>query len=226
MRIKMGKINPIRMVLCILAIISLYILMTELFPIIRTPYSLLSEEQTRTFNSIMNSLAIGYITGYVIYLMTVTLKYKYERHRRFWEIHDLFAKFEEIEEYYPQRIEQIPDDKILKTIKENGESITENLSSLLDRAFLYSNILSDKEVYLLCEIRRLMGNLPIKNEITTDQDDEEYVKKIKEIHYNIYELTNETERLAHRKGEIKESLICIKKRCKQKNPKSSIKNYL
>ena len=175
MKLQIERLNPIKIVLCILAFMALYILTAELFPNIRIPYSLLGEEQTRTFNTIMNSLAIGYITGYVIYLMTVTLKYKYERHRRFWEIHDLFAKFEEIEEYYPQRIEQIPDDKILKTIKENGESITENLSSLLDRAFLYSNILSDKEVYLLCEIRRLMGNLPIKNEITTDQDDEEYV---------------------------------------------------
>ena len=67
-------------------LISFYVIMSNIIPEIRIPNSVWDEDTTETFNGIMTSLSISYITGMLVYILTVVYKNHKERTKRRWEL--------------------------------------------------------------------------------------------------------------------------------------------
>ena len=105
-----------------------------------------------------------------------------------------------------ERIEAITNQEIQKYFNEKGESFIDELSMFLDKTFLYKDILSDKEIYLLCEIRRLSGMLPRKNCLISSEDMEICSENFREICKNVYKLSNGFIRIANERGKKKSML--------------------
>lgn len=200
-----NKIN----ILLVLAIVCIYILLANIFQNIRIPFRFLDIESTKAFNNCMNGLAISYLCGCFIYYLTIILKNKKERKRIFWEIHDLLEKYKQIPEIFEKeeylRINCIPNDEIFSIYKKNEQIINEQLSSLLEKSFLYKDLLLEKEIFQLCEIRRLMGGLSYKTDTMTDDDKKICIGNVKDICSIIYDLVNNIEKEAQKKKDGEKS---------------------
>lgn len=130
--------------------ICLYVLISAVFPIIRIPYSILDNEGTKKLNLVLENLAGSYLAGLLVYRLTVVLKHKIGRKRRFGEINALFENMREatvlLEEQAGKRIDRfnLEDYKEFFTAKLR-QRFCAILSESLEKANNIKDILTDKE---------------------------------------------------------------------------------
>lgn len=168
------KYSKTSKILRLILIVCIYILFSKIFPILKIPYSFLEPDTNELFNNIIEELSIGYLSGYFIYFMTVEYKYMLERKKRKYELYDLsqeFAKAFEDVENATGRIEVMEIDtyKNICTSELIGQLHIE-LTSLLNKAYLYKDILLQNEIDYLGSIRRLVGGLEGYNEFANEKE--------------------------------------------------------
>ena len=136
-------------------IISVIILLASIFNC-RIPFSLLNKTETESFNHIIEALAIGYLSGVCVFIMTVLFKNKINRRRFKWFVYDLFMKFSETKAYVEGELGvRTLDFNLFKeyyTIEVN-EKFIELLEKALNEAKPFEDLLTDKESKIIADIR-------------------------------------------------------------------------
>ena len=108
--------------LLILSIIALYIILAiALIPSIRIP-SCLSEDNAQAINKLLLKLSLAYISAYLFYYLTVTLKDKLRRDQQKWIVYDSMNM---INDRLRSLLNYLRIDK-----KSDNESTTEELGAL------------------------------------------------------------------------------------------------
>ena len=69
----------------LIAVISLYVLLSNFIPSIGIPFSIL-DDNTKAFNETLSALAASYLMGLFVYYLTVYRKNKKHRKKRKWEL--------------------------------------------------------------------------------------------------------------------------------------------
>lgn len=122
--------------LCIVGgLISFYVIVSNVFPETQVPYSVWDEATTERFNSIITSLSVSYITGLLVYYLTVIYKNKKERIKRRWELDTLVTEFTRALELLENEIGRI-DNTSAETLRncdeQNFNKFKGNLTKTLD----------------------------------------------------------------------------------------------
>jgi len=141
-------------------IASIYVILTNIFHDIRIPFSIWDEVKTETFNYIMTALSISYITGMLVYGLTVIYKNKKERIKRRGELENLVTLFNRALEPLENEIGRF-DNTYDETLKNSDDAVfnafKDNLTKTLDRAYLYKDIMSEEECDIISDIRSALS---------------------------------------------------------------------
>lgn len=135
-------------------VVSLYILVSAVFPIIRIPFSILDSECTRNLNLVFENLAVGYLSGLFVYYLTVIQKNREERKRRIFEIYDVFTHLRDV-------VCDLENDGVIGAYSsyenftnEVRQRFRNDLSERLKACLLYKDILREEELVKIYEIRK------------------------------------------------------------------------
>lgn len=172
-------------------IVSIYVISTNLFHDIRIPFSIWDEARTETFNYIITSLSISYITGMLVYGLTVVYKNKKERKKRRGELENLVTIFNRVLEPLENEIDRF-DNTDEETLKNSDDAVfntfRDNLTKTLDRAYLYKDIMSEKECEKILDIRRALGILINPPSMMDGCEAERCLQALRDIRTDIDEL--------------------------------------
>ena len=185
-------------------IVSIYVILAYILPCIRIPYCFVSEEIIMSFNDVSVSAAVSYLMGMLVYYLTVYRKNKRERKKRKWELDDLLKALNLAFELIETEIGRlaIANGAYLKN---NCDDTTYNqfnteFTSLLDKASLYKDIMTEEENDIIAEVRRLNGILINPPSMMDDGEAERCMQAIIEIRSNIDKLKQSFDKLLQRKG--------------------------
>ncbi|MBR3467728.1 MAG: hypothetical protein IKO89_08540 [Bacteroidales bacterium] len=195
-------------------VISLYILVSAVFPIIRIPFSILDNECTRNLNLVFENLAVGYLSGLFVYYLTVIQKNREERKRRIFEIRDVFTNLRDV-------VCDLETEQVIGPFA-NYEYFTddvyymfrEKLSKRLNDCFLYKDILNRKELLKIYKIRDKYPIIEAYSNCMQQQERTMQLNTIKEVCQLIDELLNPILIELKKRGE---SIQSVNKKKKQPN---------
>lgn len=183
-------------------LVSIYVLVASVFPIIMIPFSLLNEQGTSSFNSIANSLAVSYLMGLFVYHLTVKRKNDKERKKRKWELDklltDISRHFEPVEDE-TGRIDKITGNSLKNLKKEIYETFIKNMTDSLDKAFLYKEIMNNAESDAFAEIRRLLGGIINPPSCMDDEEAKRNADALKKIQTELNKIRQSIDKLCNRK---------------------------
>ena len=154
--IKRFEINNVFINRCLLflCIVSIYILLSSVFDCLRFPFSILSYDETKKMDTLLVNLASSYLTGYLVYYLTIIIKNKIERRKRKWELYDFFKTLEEanhfLEEEKGTRMDKnFTNDWYDWFINRYNARIHEKylhiINQALEKEYLYREILTESE---------------------------------------------------------------------------------
>lgn len=137
-------------ILHFLALVCLYIEIASVFQQIRLPFFLLNDTYLDDFNKVIENISVGYLTGYIVYVITVLYKKHYDRKAHKWGIYDWVIKLNDvkcaIEEAMGVRCEYIDVDLYKELYTENlSKEVEEKLALILSEGKFYEHLLNKKE---------------------------------------------------------------------------------
>ncbi len=183
----MKKFISVHCVLWVGFVVSMYILATKIFPILQIPFSILDIEETKCFNSIMESLAISYLSGFFVYLLTVILTNKRNRKRNKWELYDILKDHHKLEDIIGERWTLFDEDHYKGLSSEQVSKLINEYDRLLKVLHRYDNVLTEEELDWLHDISRNL-DFEVYNPYMQPIELEKNVGQIKEINKCIAKL--------------------------------------
>ena len=181
----------------------LWIVATQIIPSIRLPFSLMSENETSAFNTVVWTLAASYLAGIIVYYLTITHKNRKERRRRKWELRAVLIEInhhvEQLEsDLYRSRKQN---DVLLNSLRPDTiyQTFLNEMSKTIDKAFLYKDILIEGEAEALAEIRQLLIQMMDSPNIKDEKGPNKYSQEIEIIKANIVILQKSIDSLFGRK---------------------------
>lgn len=140
--------------------LSIYIIIASLIPCLQFDAIFLSDETVRRLNDILQSLSVSYLMGVFVYYLTGPLRYKKERKKRIWELYDIYVSLQKVSD---ELVETMADRQDLITIdifrdrfrKENFDKFQRRSNSILEKLGLYRNILTEKEIEIIANVRKV-----------------------------------------------------------------------
>lgn len=190
----------------ILLAASIYILGATFCSGIRIPFSIYDTEEADAFNMVMCSLAASYIGGLIIYALTVVLKNCNERKRRKWELDDLLNEFDKCFDLIEEKIDRIDmaNCEMLKECKDNTyNDFLREFKTILEKASLYKDIMTEEENDIIAEVRRLLGGLINPPSMMDCDEANRCVQSLKDMRTNIDKLQLSFNKLFERKNSPK-----------------------
>ena len=157
-------------------LISVYIIASNVFPDIRISYSIWNETTTEIFNGVMTSLAVSYLTGMIVYGLTVVHKNNKERRKRRWELDALVTALNRVLEPLEETIGRFDrtDAKSLRKIKDDTfNTFIDNIVKTLDGVHFCKDIMNEEEYEKISDIRRALSVL-INPPSAMDDDEVEW----------------------------------------------------
>lgn len=148
----MKKIISVNCCLCVGVAVCIYILTARIFPCMQIQFSFLDIEGTNCFNSIMESLAVSYLSGVFVYYLTVILKNKINRNRQKWELYDTLKDHHKLEDITDERWDLFNEDSYKKLTSEQVSKLINEYDHILKVLHRYDNILTEDELDCLHDI--------------------------------------------------------------------------
>lgn len=175
--------------LCIVGgLISFYVIVSNVFPETQVPYSVWDEATTERFNSIITSLSVSYITGLLVYYLTVIYKNKKERIKRRWELDTLVTEFTRALELLENEIGRI-DNTSAETLRncdeQNFNKFKGNLTKTLDSVHFCKDIMSEEEYERIADIQRAQSLLINSPSMMGDDESERCLQALRDIRTDI-----------------------------------------
>lgn len=175
--------------LCLVGVlISFYIIVSNVFPEIRIPYSIWDEATTVIFNGIITSLSISYITGMLVYILTVVYKNKKERIKRKGELDTLLKGLNRTLEPLEEAIDRFDktDAKLLRESDDNTfNTFKDNLTKTLDGVHFCKDIMSEEEYERIADIRRALSVLINPPSMMDNDESERCLQALQDIRTDI-----------------------------------------
>ena len=195
-------------------IISLYILVSSVFPIIRIPFSILDNECTRNLNLVVENLAVGYLSGLFVYYLTVIQKNQEERKRRIFEIYNVFTQLRDV-------VCDLENDSVIGApssyknfTNEVRQRFRNDLSERLNDCLLYKDILREEELVKIYEIMKMYPIIEAYSNCMQQPEMTRQLNTIKEVCQLIDDLLNPIIIELKKRGE---NIQSVNKKKKQPN---------
>lgn len=190
----MKKISYVNYWLLVGVVISIYILVAKLFPILQIPFSFLDIEGTTCFNSIMESLAISYLSGVFIYYLTVILKNRIRRRRQKWELYDVLKDHHKVEDITGEKWTLFGEKRYKELTPEQVSGLIEEYDRIIKVLHRYDNVLTEEELDCLHDISQNL-DFEVYNHEMLPIEIEKNVGQIKAINQCIAKLQCSFEKL-------------------------------
>lgn len=169
-------------------LISFYIIVSNVFSEIRIPYSIWDETTTGIFNGIITSLSISYITGMLVYILTVVYKNKKERIKRRWELDSLAKGLNRALELIENEIDRL-DNTSAETLRDSDDNafnaFKDNLTKTLDGVHFCKDIMNEKECEKISDIRRALSVLINPPSMMADDESERCLQALRDIRTDV-----------------------------------------
>lgn len=183
----MKKFISVNCLLWVGVVVSMCILMTRIFPILQIPFSILDIEGTKCFNSIMESLAVSYLSGVFVYYLTVILTYRRNRRRKKWDLNAVFKDYQSLEKLTGERWELFNEDCYKELKEKEITKLFNGYEYILKNLHYYDNVLTEEELDWLHDISRNL-DFEVYNPYMQPVEIEKNIGQIKEINNCIVKL--------------------------------------
>lgn len=195
--------------LCLVGVlISFYIIVSNVFPEIRIPYSIWDEATTEIFNGIITSLSISYITGMLVYILTVVYKNKKERIKRRWELDALVKGLNRSLELIENEIDRLDNTRAetLRASDDNAFNVfKEKLAKTLDGAHFCKDIMNEEEYERIADIRRALSVLINPPSMMDNDESERCLKALRDIRTDVDIFKKSVDQIMWRKNNKEKS---------------------
>ena len=175
--------------------ISIYAITAWLFPFAKFNFYIFPEETIDDFNSLSKDLAVSYLMGVFVYLLTGPLRSKIKRKRKKWELYDLILRLSNINDKLlssigVERVELLTKENYQKNYnKEIQKELDDELTPLLHQLSCWENILTEKECDMIANIY-ISKSIEICDENTDDTTADTNFRRLEDLCTNITELYN------------------------------------
>lgn len=150
-KFKLKKLRPhYSIILHCLALICLYIEIATVFNQIRLPFFLLNNTYLNGFNKVIENISVGYLTGYIVFAITVLYKKKHDREANKWGIYDWCLRLNDVKSDI--EITMGIDYKYINMdlykqefIETFSQKIEEELDKILSKGIIYEHLLNKNE---------------------------------------------------------------------------------
>lgn len=190
--------------LCLVGVlISFYIIVSNVFPEIRIPYSIWDEATTEIFNGIITSLSISYITGMLVYILTVVYKNKKERIKRRWELDALVKGLNRSLELIENEIDRLDNTRAetLRASDDNAFNVfKEKLAKTLDGAHFCKDIMNEEEYEMISDIRRALSVLINPPSMMDNDESERCLQALRDIRTDVNIFKKSVDQMMWRKN--------------------------
>lgn len=185
----MKKIISVNCCLCVGVAVCIYILTARIFPCMQIQFSILDIEGTNCFNSIMESLAVSYLSGVFVYYLTVILTNKRNRRRQKWELYDTLKDQHKFEYITGDRWDLFNEDSYKKLTSEQVSKLINEYDHILKVLHRYDNVLIEEELDCLHDISQNL-DFEVYNPYMQPIEIEKNVCQIQAINRCIVKLQN------------------------------------
>lgn len=206
---QIGSFLTINNGLFVISLICIYILFSNFFEFLKLPCCFLEASKVDTFNEVIESLSVGFLTGVFVYYLTVILKNRLERKKRKWELYCFFQELNDIMVFLETNIGEKYETSLSPSWFENNydSSIDNEIHSKVKKTFekfdTLKHLLREEECDALYDINTNLIDLRSYEDIMTDMEVDLNCQRLRQICQSVSKLVRQNNKRIQKKPKSK-----------------------